>query len=417
VLSVSPRLVTVALVVGLASSCSCGPIGASGPEGCEATAAALAGAPPPSGPVPTTRELSRADRRDTSPSCPDLTAAVEAEKAGRAGEALDGYARFLRERPGHSLGPVVEARTKALVATAWAPTGAAFEKADCRAVMAARAEVLGRFDDAVTKKVAPEAGFQAGQCKVLEDAAAAEDAQPDQALLAYSSLLPPPGVPGAPGAPGTPGVAAYPLAGAARERAATLVSRVGAAKLAGTTSCAGPSAAVFEKGSETAFAFDLACAEWAEKGAAGSASGRYERLLAEYPGHPRAADVKAGLARSMLAGGSGGSGDLPPPQVAGRTGGGPRITVRNSSNRPLRLVMGGPTTIVEELPPCTGCSPGSFVGTCDSRATSTSYTLPAGSYEVAVRAMEGSVSPYKGTWSIASGTTYEHCLYIQTTFR
>jgi hypothetical protein len=59
------------------------------------------------------------------------------------------------------------------------------------------------------------------------------------------------------------------------------------------------------------------------------------------------------------------------------------------------------------------------VETCGTPSSPrTSVTLPAGSYDVVVKATDGTdaVTPFSGSWSLASGTAYSDCYYIETSF-
>jgi hypothetical protein len=398
-------ILTIAAAAGLLASCGCGPLSSSAPN-CETARDRLSAAPAIARATSTTRQLRSYEREDEG--CTELVAAVEAETSGRAPEAIAGYGAFLSREPGHSFASVVEARMAQLMDNEWKPAQEAYDRGDCEAVNTVRDKLVKGVDDALVEKTAPVAHTQIKQCQAMADAAAAETGGDNQkALVSYAVLAPPP----------PPGQPESPLAAQAKQRATALLDRVGVEAVVGETTCSAPIAPLFPKGSDRAFQLLMACAEQAEKNPKGGAVDRYESILANYPDHPRIGEAKAGLARAMMASAGGGnSSNLPPPQAAGRSSGGQNLTVKNSSNKRLRLVMTGPQTLVEELPACEGCS-SSIVGTCSSSATVSTFSVPAGSYQVAVRVMDGNVRPYAGSWSLSSGVRYEHCLYIQTTFR
>jgi tetratricopeptide (TPR) repeat protein len=149
------------------------------------------------------------------------------------------------------------------------------------------------------------------------------------------------------------------------------------------------------------------------------ASVMYESFLNEYPQHPLASQVKAGWAKTLVAQAKAqGAGKLPAPQRSGSTGGGsPVVMIRNDSPEPMRIVFSGPEGRIEELEACSTCQ--RYVGqppqSCPNQGPVGKYTLKPGEYDVVVKSTGNRfVRPFKGTWTMNSGSNYSNCFYIVT---
>jgi hypothetical protein len=72
---------------------------------------------------------------------------------------------------------------------------------------------------------------------------------------------------------------------------------------------------------------------------------------------------------------------------------------------------------VEKLEPCADCEEftGDGPSACPEKGPVGSYVLPPGTYEVVVTAVStGSVTPFRGTWTLESGQEYASCFYLVT---
>lgn len=148
----------------------------------------------------------------------------------------------------------------------------------------------------------------------------------------------------------------------------------------------------------------------------------YETFLADYPSHALASDVKAALARAMIAQAKAtNAGELPAPQNIGPTASGlTELVIRNESPERLRLVFSGPEVRVEELEACGSCQTysGSGPSACPELGPSGRFTLQPGQYEVVVKSISDTgVTPWIGNWSLASGDEYHSCFFIVMTLR
>lgn len=149
------------------------------------------------------------------------------------------------------------------------------------------------------------------------------------------------------------------------------------------------------------------------------ASAMYESFLDEYPNHPLTSQVKTAWAKTLVAQAQAeGAGSLPAPQQSGGGGGGlPVVTIQNDSPEPMRIVFSGPEGRIEELEACTNCQ--KYVGqapeSCPKLGPVGTYTLKPGSYDVVVKSRANRlVRPFKGTWSMNQGWTYNNCFYLVT---
>ena len=145
----------------------------------------------------------------------------------------------------------------------------------------------------------------------------------------------------------------------------------------------------------------------------------YESFLDQYPNHSLASQVKAAWAKSLVAQANDeGAGSLPAPELSGSTDGGPPVvTIQNDSPEPMRIVFSGPEGRIEELEECSSCQ--KYVGkgpeSCPNQGPVGRYTLQPGEYDVVVKSTANKrVKPFKGSWTMNSGSTYSNCFYIIT---
>jgi tetratricopeptide (TPR) repeat protein len=147
----------------------------------------------------------------------------------------------------------------------------------------------------------------------------------------------------------------------------------------------------------------------------------YNRFRHEYPDHALAEQVEAAYVRATLAEAEAlGAGSLPAPQAVGESSGGTgtvTVVIQNDSPEQLSMVFSGPDTRVEDLEKCVDCE--SFAGTepdaCPELGPVGRYELAPGTYEVVVKASsDGSVTPFRGTWTLEEGQEYSSCFYLVT---
>ncbi len=162
----------------------------------------------------------------------------------------------------------------------------------------------------------------------------------------------------------------------------------------------------------------LMCANFAEFiGHPSDAVKLFQRFVTSYPADPRAADARAGLARSLIARAkSGNGGTLPDPSVAGAAPSGTvRVTIENASPDHLRIVLNGAETRIEAVDACGQCKVYSVIGplSCPSGLPSSTLELTPGVYDVLVESTDGSsVTPFVGSWDLRSATAYRSCFSI-----
>lgn len=286
---------------------------------------------------------------------------------------------------------------------------AAYTQADC----AAAEEPLGRAASGdpgtAGNDVALQAEAELQECNLLLEAdRAATEGRPSDALLGYSSLIDryPDG----------------PLALPALGRAQTLSDQSAAEELASLELCGN-----FDTLREQAILADdpailpplmLACgAVYEAEEDFGGAIGIYDRVRSEFPDY-NPADVQTALARAAVAEARAvGAGGLPAPQAvgsSGEAGGQVTVVIQNDSAERLRIVFSGPDVRVEELEACEECA--SFtsdnVTACPELGPVGRYVLTPGDYDVVVKAVDGEVTPFSGSWTLETGQEYSSCFYI-----
>lgn len=144
----------------------------------------------------------------------------------------------------------------------------------------------------------------------------------------------------------------------------------------------------------------------------------YDRFREEYPSHSLAAEVQTAFVRATIADAeASGAGTLPAPQTIGSTGSGPvKVIIQNDSPERLTLIFNGPEVRVEELEACTDCVKFTGAGPagCPEKGPIGEYILAPGNYDVVVKAVGGSINPFRGSWSLESGGEYSSCFYLVT---
>jgi hypothetical protein len=91
------------------------------------------------------------------------------------------------------------------------------------------------------------------------------------------------------------------------------------------------------------------------------------------------------------------------------------VIIQNDSPEALSMVFSGPDTRVEDLDRCEECE--SFTDAepdaCPEIGPVAKYELTPGAYEVVVKASsDGSVTPFRGTWTLEAGQEYSSCFYL-----
>jgi tetratricopeptide (TPR) repeat protein len=142
----------------------------------------------------------------------------------------------------------------------------------------------------------------------------------------------------------------------------------------------------------------------------------YERFLAEFPGHARAAEAEAGLARSIVSQAQTTSaGEIPTPERSGTTGTGMTdVVIQNDSPEHIRIVFSGPETRVEELEPCSSCTTYTGEGPlyCPELGPIGRYSLTPGDYDIVVEPIGNTRTiPWTGRWSLVAGDEYSSCFF------
>lgn len=145
------------------------------------------------------------------------------------------------------------------------------------------------------------------------------------------------------------------------------------------------------------------------------AAGVYEKFLDEFPDHPQIASVKTALIKALSADRST-AGELPPPIAQGTTDdGSTSVLIRNALNTKMRIIFNGATPRVEEIEPCKECqeyTQATIPKGCPTQGIEASYKLAPGAYDVTVKSIGRTVTPFKGNWGLNGGTQYSNCFFI-----
>ncbi|OLP17810.1 hypothetical protein BST81_12120 [Leptolyngbya sp. 'hensonii'] len=142
----------------------------------------------------------------------------------------------------------------------------------------------------------------------------------------------------------------------------------------------------------------------------------YEMFLAQYPKHALEPQIKAALARSLVAEArAAGAGNIPAPGVSGYSGSGATtVVIQNETPNKLRIVFSGPQPRFEELAPCPNCVKfkGRGPSGCPNKGPVGTYTLKPGNYDVVVKTEGGNALPFTGKWALGDGSEYNSCFFI-----
>jgi hypothetical protein len=154
----------------------------------------------------------------------------------------------------------------------------------------------------------------------------------------------------------------------------------------------------------------LACGDQLRDGDRREAAGWYDRLMDSYPDHELAAEAQDRLDEIEVQDeidliNKGDPERLLVPAEGGAARGGVVLVLGNGSDQELELLYTGPETDRVHIPAGGGDCQGGTGETVTIR-------LPAGSYQVAVRATGGGVPPVAGTWQLRSGVRYLDCYFI-----
>jgi hypothetical protein len=113
--------------------------------------------------------------------------------------------------------------------------------------------------------------------------------------------------------------------------------------------------------------------------------------------------------REEIASASGNGDNLSDPEPNGSSGSGEvELEIGNSTDGMLEVLYTGPETGSFTVSGCSDCS----TQCSDWVAVYESVSLPAGEYEVVVRAVETNAYPNYGVWDLESGGKYTSCYYL-----
>lgn len=287
----------------------------------------------------------------------------------------------------------------------------AYARADCEAARDPLQKAASGEPGTSGSDVALKAEAELQECEALIAADELDrQGQLGDALVAYSTMA--------------EKYPSSPLQPVALERAQAIGAESAPADLASAGSC-GSVDSLLDQGLVAADAATLpallyACGQLYEADEAfGDALIFYDRVLDQFPDHSLAGEVEQALARAAIGEANAlGAGGLPAPQAVGSGSAGGQVTVviRNDSPEGLRLVFSGPEVRVEELGPCESCEEFTSGGPsgCPEQGPVGEYLLAPGDYDVVVKALSGSVTPFRGSWTLESGQEYNSCFYLVT---
>lgn len=146
----------------------------------------------------------------------------------------------------------------------------------------------------------------------------------------------------------------------------------------------------------------------------------FEQFLAEYPDHDLATEVEAALAEAIVDNTMAApASEIPTPERSGPADENTTIVIiQNSSPQQLRIVFRGPESRIKELDACLTCEKYDNIGPlfCPEIGPVGRYELTPGQYDVVVEASsDRGVTPYTGSWELASGDEYSSCFFIVET--
>lgn len=288
----------------------------------------------------------------------------------------------------------------------------AYLAADCAAAVGPLDKAASGEPGTKDSDVARTAEAELTECQTMLDAEAlVGQGNPGDAVMAYNSFL--------------DTYASSPLRAAALSKGQDIVASTDAEALISPDLCPAIDSLVSSQfitsPAESVPQLSFACGQAFEGAEAyGDALLYYERILGEFPDHALASDAQAAYARATIAEARAvGAGELPAPQAVGESDGSGVVTViiRNDSPKGLSMVFSGPEVRVERIEPCTDCEEFSGDGpaACPNLGPVGTYELPAGDYEVVVKAAgDDGVTPFRGTWTLEAGQEYESCFYLVT---
>lgn len=151
-----------------------------------------------------------------------------------------------------------------------------------------------------------------------------------------------------------------------------------------------------------------------DAGSWGEAAAMFDRVVAEYPEDPQAAQARADAIAARAAEVTGTPPAALPGPFAGDNPGSIPVTLYNDNPAEVRVYVLGPTAHEIVLPGCPGCpasyaTDGEACPTFDGRP-SARLTLPAGEYTVISR--YATTNPAVQTSAVQRGFEYTNCLYV-----
>lgn len=345
----------------------------------------------------------KADEERTQ--CAEVLAADDERRSGNFGAAASSYGTFLTSHPGSSLIPQVR-RAAADLYLEWGDN----------------MMLAGRFDDAVSKFQTllsgfGEAGAQGERARMglgesyLRWGVQLRESHQDVAAIEKFVVVrrrqaDTPAGPRATQSLREMTAAALALAGSKACEALTTLEPLAAVDDGSTDGAAASVPHVL-----------LACGQQHQReGRYEEAVGIFRSVISRFPGSAEAAAAEPALinAEVALAKGSATS-PLPAPTA---TGAAPRgttmVIVRNSSPERLEVLASGPTPKRVTIEPCGECKE-DFIAPldCPTQGPEVAIALGPGTYDIVARSpSDPAITPFSGSWSLLSGTSYTHCFFI-----
>ncbi len=209
-----------------------------------------------------------------------------------------------------------------------------------------------------------------------------------------------------------------------REQLTRLFEQVGPPELADKTVCLNLSdlqerGTIIDPETNLPKFYDVCGSIFSKEKRYGEAITIYQRLLKEYPDHPLVEAAEKKLAQALINEAElFGAGTIGQPQVISSSSEGPAtVIIQNDSPQEVSLVFTGLETLFEELEPCDTCQDytGDGPSTCPEEGPIGTYELPAGTYKVVVKSIDGgSVTPFIGEWTLRTGEVYYSCFFLVT---
>lgn len=148
-----------------------------------------------------------------------------------------------------------------------------------------------------------------------------------------------------------------------------------------------------------------------------AAAGEFERLLADHPDSPQAAQARSALIASRIGEEHVAPVALPGPDVGDETGDNV-VTVYNDSPTEVLVRLSGPTAHEFTLPPCPECpatyaDPADACPTFDGRPSYTLRLAPGSYAELISSPADTSIEPMSSTSVVDQGYDYTECLHVE----